>query len=117
ERLASRAHWIAHTLRPRGALTLDAGAHAALLKQRSLLPSGITQVQGSFRQGDAVDLLSPDGEVFARGLAAYGSTELQAIQGRRGSEIEAVLGYHLGDEAVHKDDLVLLKRTDEEKRP
>jgi glutamate 5-kinase len=115
ERLASRAHWIAHTLRPRGALRLDAGACAALQKGRSLLPSGITSVTGSFRQGDPVDLTDLEGTVFARGLAAYASTELEAIRGRRGSEIEAVLGYHLGDEAVHKDDLVLLKPEREEK--
>jgi glutamate 5-kinase len=116
ERLASRAHWIAHTLRPRGSLQVDAGAHAALLNQRSLLPSGITQVAGSFRQGDAVDLLNPEGRVFARGLATYASTELEAIRGRRGSEIEGILGYHLGDEAVHKDDLVLLEPPGEEKQ-
>jgi glutamate 5-kinase len=111
ERLASRAHWIAHTLRARGTLVLDAGAVAALTEQqRSLLPSGVTAVRGSFRQGDPVDLAGADGTVFARGLAAYSSAELEAIRGRRAAEIMGVLGYHLGDEAVHKDDLVILER-------
>jgi glutamate 5-kinase len=116
ERLASRAHWIAHTLRPRGSLQLDAGAYAALQKGRSLLPSGIVRVEGSFQQGDPVDLLDPEGQIFARGLATYASSELESIRGKRGSEIEGVLGYHLGDEAVHKDDLVLLKPMREERQ-
>lgn len=111
ERLASRAHWIAHTLRPRGTLVVDAGAVAALRdKGRSLLPSGITTVKGAFRQGDPVDIADAAGEVFARGLSAYSSAELEAIRGKKAAEIIAALGYHLGDEAVHKDDLVVLER-------
>jgi glutamate 5-kinase len=118
ERLASRAHWIVHTLRPRGAVRVDEGAFSALRGgQKSLLPSGIVQVSGSFRQGDAVDLINPDGKIFARGLATYAAAELTAIQGRRGTEIEGILGYHLGDEAVHRDNLVLLSVKHEEKAP
>jgi glutamate 5-kinase len=109
ERLASRAHWIAHTLRARGTLVVDAGAATALLQQsRSLLPSGITAVRGAFRQGDPVDLAREDGSVFARGLTAYSSTELLAIRGKKTGEIATVLGFSLGDEAIHRDDLVLL---------
>jgi glutamate 5-kinase len=116
ERMASRAHWIVHTLRARGALRVDSGAFAALSGgQKSLLPSGIVQVTGSFRQGDAVDLVSPQGEIFARGLSSYTAGELTAIQGKRGTEIEGILGYHLGDEAVHRDNLVLLPAQHEEK--
>jgi glutamate 5-kinase len=110
ERLHSRAHWIAHTLRPRGTLVLDDGAVKALTERaRSLLPSGIVSVKGPFRQGDPVDLARGDGTVFARGLAGYSSAELEAIRGKRTAEIESTLGYRLGDEAVHKDDLVLLQ--------
>ena len=69
---------------------------------------GIVAVKGPFRQGDPVDLCRPDGEVFGRGLAAYSSTELESIRGKRTAEIAATLGYHLGDEAVHRDDLVIL---------
>jgi glutamate 5-kinase len=113
ERLASRAHWIAHTLRARGTLVVDDGAVAALKdKGKSLLPSGIVTVRGAFRQGDPVDLAAPDGSVFARGLAAYSAAEMEAIRGRRAAEIMGVLGYHLGDEAVHKDDLVILDRVE-----
>jgi glutamate 5-kinase len=112
ERLASRAHWIAHTLRARGTLVVDQGAVQALTDgRRSLLPSGIVAVRGTFRQGDPVDLQGPDGAVFARGLAVYSSTEIEAVRGKRAAEIMETLGYHLGDEAVHKDDLVLLDRS------
>ena len=109
ERLASRAHWIAHTLRPRGTLVVDDGAAVAVVeKRRSLLPSGILTVSGSFRQGDPVDIARTDGTVLARGLATYSSSEMESIRGRKAAEIVGLLGYHLGDEAIHKDDLVLL---------
>jgi glutamate 5-kinase len=65
-------------------------------------------VRGNFQQGDAVDLSGPEGLVFARGLVTYSSSELDSIRGRRASEILGILGYHLGDEVIHKDDLVIL---------
>jgi glutamate 5-kinase len=109
ERLASRDHWIAHTLRARGTLIVDDGAAEALLgRKRSLLPSGIVEVRGQFRNGDPVDVVRADGSVLARGLSRYASGELSSIRGRRAKEITSVLGYHLGDEAIHRDDLVLL---------
>ncbi len=107
--MPSRAHWILHTLRPRGALVVDDGARSAVVQHhRSLLPSGVLEVRGTFGQGDPVDLVTPDGVAFARGLAAYSAGELQPLCGRQTSEIMDLLGYHLGDEAVHRDDLVLL---------
>jgi glutamate 5-kinase len=110
ERLASRAHWIAHTLRARGTLVIDAGAVTAVVeKRRSLLPSGIVSVKGTFKQGDPVDIESVEGTVIARGLATYSASEMEAIRGKKAAEISALLGYHLGDEAVHKDDLVVLE--------
>jgi glutamate 5-kinase len=110
ERLASRAHWIAHTLRPRGTLVVDDGAVEAVARHgKSLLPSGIVSVLGDFTAGEAVEVAGLGGTVVARGLAAYGADELQRLKGRQSSEVEALLGYHLGDEAIHKDDLVLLE--------
>lgn len=109
-RLDARAAWIAHALKPKGALTVDAGAQAAVQhKKKSLLPSGITAVEGDFSHGDPVDLRGPDGVVFARGLAAYGADELRRLAGRQSSLIEATLGYRGLDEAVHRDDLALLE--------
>jgi len=109
-RLASRASWIADTLRPRGTIIVDDGARNALVhKSRSLLPSGVIRALGNFGQGAAVEIADVQGRVFARGLTAYSAKELEVIAGRRTGEIEALLGYHLGDEAVHRDDLVILE--------
>ena len=106
---SSRAHWIAHTLRPRGTLVVDEGARKAVVEgKRSLLPSGVRLVRGSFRRGDPVDVADAQGNVFARGLATYASGELEKLRGHNTREIAEVLGYNLGDEAVHKDHLVLL---------
>jgi glutamate 5-kinase len=110
-RLDARAAWIAHALRPKGALVVDAGARDAVrLKNKSLLPSGIARVDGSFAVGDPVDLVDDSGEVFARGLVAYGAEELRKLAGKKTSQIEATLGYRGLDEAVHRDDLALLQR-------
>jgi glutamate 5-kinase len=109
--LTSRAHWIAQTLRPKGTIVVDRGAATALIERnRSLLPSGVVSVSGDFSQGDPVELAHPGIGVFARGLSTYSAAELESIRGKRSSEIFAVLHYHLGDEVVHKDDLVILDR-------
>ncbi len=106
---SSRAHWIAHTLRARGTLVVDEGARKAVVEgKRSLLPSGVRLVRGAFKRGDPVDIADAKGHVFARGLAAYASGELDRLRGHNTREITEVLGYSLGDEAVHKDHLVLL---------
>jgi glutamate 5-kinase len=105
----ARAAWIAHALRGRGSLRVDNGARKALVEgKRSLLPSGIQEVKGNFDKGDAVDLVDADGQVFARGLAAYGADELRRIAGKKSNQIEAILGYRYLEEAVHRDDLALL---------
>jgi glutamate 5-kinase len=109
EKLPSRKRWMAHALKPKGVLTVDDGAKKALLSQkRSLLPSGLREVVGTFKHGDPVDIADPSGAVFARGLAGYSSDELRRLVGKKSSEIEAVLGYKYLDEVVHRDDLVEL---------
>ena len=88
---------------------VDAGAVAALvLDGRSLLPAGITLVEGTFERGDAVTILGPGGEEIARGIARYDSTELATIEGRRSDQIEELLGYDYGPVAVHRNDLILV---------
>ena len=105
----ARAAWIAHALFPKGKIWVDDGARKAVGElKRSLLPSGIQRVEGLFYTGDPVDLVAADGTPFARGLVSYGSEELARIAGRKSSDIDAVLGYHGLDEAVHRDDLVVL---------
>lgn len=109
DRRAARQGWIAHALKPKGKLEVDAGARRAVLERhKSLLPSGIRAVRGTFSAGDPVDLVDEAGHAFARGLAAYGADELKRIAGKRTSAIEATLGYRGTDEAVHRDDLALL---------
>ena len=108
DRLARRKHWIAYTLKPTGSLTVDPGAVEAVARGgRSLLPSGLRRVDGKFESGACVRCLDPDGREFARGLVNYGTSELERIKGHRSAEIEALLGYKLTDEIIHRDDLVL----------
>ncbi|MCY1044095.1 glutamate 5-kinase [Corallococcus sp. bb12-1] len=108
-RRSARTAWIAHALRPRGRLVVDAGAREAIVTgKRSLLPSGVKAVEGEFSRGDPVDLADATGAVFARGLSTYDASDLRRISGRRSADIEAVLGYRYLDEAVHRDDLAVL---------
>ncbi|MBI4511463.1 MAG: glutamate 5-kinase [Deltaproteobacteria bacterium] len=108
-KLASRKHWIAFAQRPSGAVIVDEGARKALAEHgKSLLPSGIIEVRGSFSMGEAISVVGGDGVEFARGLARYGSDEIDRIRGKRSTDIEQVLGYKYLDEVIHRDDLVLL---------
>lgn len=108
--LRARQHWIAYTLKPLGELSVDAGAVRALVVgKRSLLPAGITSVRGEFDVGDPVSVVGPDGRELARGLASYSARELERIRGKASGEIERVLGYRNDDEAIHREDLVLLQ--------
>ncbi len=98
QRGAARLHWLAHATTPRGRLHLDQGAVTAVVDRRaSLLPAGITAVDGAFIAGDPVDLLDTAGHTFARGLSNYDALELPALLGKSGHT-----------EVIHRDDLVLL---------
>ncbi|MDF1563908.1 MAG: glutamate 5-kinase [Deltaproteobacteria bacterium] len=108
-RLAGRKGWLAHATRPRGRLVVDGGAKRAITTGgKSLLPAGVTSVEGSFAEGDVVELAGPDGEVFAQGLATYGAEAVRQIQGQKTSEIARLLGYQTLEVVVHRDELVLL---------
>jgi glutamate 5-kinase len=111
--LSSREHWIAHTLRSSGTLVVDQGAVRALRDhKKSLLPSGITEVIGRFEEGDPVDIAHTSAaglSIIARGLAQYSAEHLRQIVGQPSSAIVARLGFTMGDAAVHRDDLVMLK--------
>jgi glutamate 5-kinase len=107
ERRRLRQRWMLD-LKTRGELRVDDGAREALLaRKKSLLPSGVREVLGSFLSGDPVEITSLDGTPFARGLAVYGADEVRRIQGLRSAEIEARLGYRLLDCVVHRDDMVV----------
>ncbi|MBI3247569.1 MAG: glutamate 5-kinase [Deltaproteobacteria bacterium] len=109
DRLASRKHWIAYTLKPEGAIVVDAGASLAIREHgRSLLPPGIREVRGVFDEGECVTCLDDTGKAFAKGLVNYSAEALRQIKGARTSQIEQILGYKVSDEAIHRDDLALL---------
>jgi glutamate 5-kinase len=109
-RPAARLFWLAHATAPRGRLHLDPGAVTAVVARRkSLLPAGITAVDGSFAAGDPVDLVDAgSGAPVARGLVNYDAVELPALLGRSTPELAAALGPGYEREVVHRDDLVLL---------
>jgi glutamate 5-kinase len=107
--LAARKQWIAGTLRPAGAIHIDAGAMRALQGGKSLLPAGVTGTVGRFDSGDTVSVLAPGGAEIARGIAAYSDIDAARIMGRQSGEIPALLGFRGRDELIHRDDLVILQ--------
>jgi glutamate 5-kinase len=106
---AARKQWIAGTLRPAGAITIDRGAWRALLEGASLLPAGVTGARGRFDRGDTVSVLTSDGAEVARGIVAYSDADAARIMGRRSGEIADLVGFRGRDEMIHRDDLVLMQ--------
>ena len=106
--LAARKQWLADHLQLAGRITLDAGAVAALQAGKSLLPVGMTMVQGDFERGAAIACQTEDGQEIARGLSNYGSSEARRIAGKSTAEIEQILGYLEDAEMIHRDNLILL---------
>ncbi len=108
-RPAARRLWLAHATTARGRLHLDAGAVRAIEHGgSSLLPAGVTAVDGRFAAGDPVDLVDESGAPVARGVVNYDATELPAMLGRSTRELAAALGPDFAREVVHRDDLVVL---------
>jgi glutamate 5-kinase len=104
---AARKRWIAGGLSVQGTVVIDAGAERALLSSKSLLPAGVTALEGRFERGDVVIVKNASGRELARGLVAYNLEEASLLIGRRTVEIETILGYRGRDEMIHRDDLVL----------
>jgi glutamate 5-kinase len=110
KRIPTRLLWLAHAATPQGRVTLDAGAVAAVTERRaSLLPAGITSVDGSFVAGDPVDLVDEKGHAVARGLVNFDAGELPPLLGRSTRELAKQLGTAYEREVVHRDDLVVLR--------
>jgi glutamate 5-kinase len=100
-RLGARKHWIAYTLRPRGAVVLDRGAAEAIAaKNRSILAVGVLGIRGTFAAGDSVSVLDPEGREIARGLTKFSAVDAARIAGKKGDAPSP--------ELIHKDDLVVL---------
>ena len=108
-KMEARKRWMLSGISQRGKITVDAGAVGALVKDhRSLLPAGIQSVEGDFSRGESIYVLDPKGVKIACGIANYAASDIGKIQGLRSDRIEETLGYHYGQEVVHRNNLVLL---------
>ena len=106
----ARKQWIADHLQLRGSVTVDAGAVSKLRDEgKSLLPIGMTAVEGDFSRGDVIAIRDAGGTEMARGLANYASSEARLICRKPSSEFEKLLGYVAEPEMVHRDNLVLTR--------
>lgn len=110
KRLTSKQGWIAYGVKSRGALFLDDGAVKALTAMgRSLLPSGILKIEGTFEIGDYVTCVTQDGRKIAKGLTNYSSHDLERIKGSKTTAIEKILGFKYSDEVIHRNNLVIIE--------
>jgi glutamate 5-kinase len=105
--VTARKKWIAGSLEPKGTLTIDRGAVAALRSGKSLLPAGVVRVDGAFARGDAVIIRGPDGDEIGRGLCAYDAEDAVKIVRKSSSDMHLILGIQGRVEMVHRDNLVL----------
>ena len=101
---SARKHWIA-AMKPKGSITIDTGAVAALDRGKSLLPAGVTDASGEFGRGDPVTILAPSGREIGLGLARYTAPETIAIKGHKSQDIEPILGYPGRAALIHRDDM------------
>ena len=105
----SRKHWIAHTVKAKGQLVLDDGAVEALMRRgKSLLPSGVIAVRGTFEAGDSVACVDQADREIAKGLVNYSSQAIARIMGQKSTDIQKTLGYKDYDEVIHRDNLVIM---------
>ncbi|OPX87933.1 MAG: Glutamate 5-kinase [Pelotomaculum sp. PtaB.Bin104] len=107
-KLENKKQWIAYSSTVHGKIFVDKGAARALSGQgKSLLPSGVTGVEGVFELGNTVSIIGPDGQELARGLASYSSSEIEKIKGAQSKDIARLLGHKYYDEVVHRNNMVM----------
>jgi glutamate 5-kinase len=112
-KIRNRKHWIAHTLKPSGVITVDAGAKKALLERgKSLLPAGVIKVQGNFEFGNSVTVVDEKSQEVARGLINYNTSDLEKIKGMKTSEVRKLFGDNIYEEVIHRDDMVVFGKDD-----
>ncbi|MDR2302437.1 MAG: glutamate 5-kinase [Deltaproteobacteria bacterium] len=106
----AKKHWLAFAARPKGTLVIDQGAVEALVdKGKSLLPGGVTSLNGLFDVGDPVTIVNPNLDELGIGLSNYSAPEVEKIKGHPSAQIESLLGYSHSDEIIHRDNLVIFK--------
>jgi glutamate 5-kinase len=109
EKINKRKHWIAHTLKPSGQITVDSGAGKAIVSRgKSLLPAGVIKVEGKFEFGNVVRVLEEGGMEIARGLVNYNFRDLKKIMGMRTGAVRKIFEDNFYNEVIHRDDLTLL---------
>jgi glutamate 5-kinase len=108
--IAARKVWIGGTLELKGAVTIDAGAAEALASGKSLLPAGVTRIEGVFARGDCVAIRDENGAEIGRGLIAYDALHAERIRGRNSRDIAHILGTPGRAEMIHRDDMALSER-------
>jgi len=109
EQLVAKKRWIGFSAHLKGQVFVDEGARQALtLRNKSLLPKGITNIRGEFAVGDTVSIMDVNKVEFARGMSNYSSDELARIKGKKSEKIKTILGYKYYDEVIHRDNLVIL---------
>lgn len=108
-KLNARQHWIMYQSWSKGCIVVDDGCKKALLRHKSLLPSGIRSVSGTFTMSCVVDVVDQTGEKIAKGIVNYASEEIEQIKGRRSDEIEEILHYNDYEEVIHANNLVLVE--------
>ena len=108
--VTAKKRWIAGQLEPAGYITIDSGAEKALLSGKSLLPAGVTRVEGDFDRGDAVIMRASDGRELGRGLIAYTKSDAARIIGKKSGAISEILGYEGPDTLIHRDDMALNRK-------
>jgi glutamate 5-kinase len=108
EPLCSRKRWIAFNMKISGKISIDDGAEKALkYHKKSLLSTGITDIEGRFHLGDAVEILNKNGEIVGKGIVNYNFSELQTIKGKKSGQIKDILGSSYFDEVINRDDLII----------
>lgn len=106
--LSAKKHWILGALEPKGEIHIDSGAANALAHGNSLLPMGVTQINGEFSRGDAVWIINKNGEQIAKGLSSYNSDDAERIQGKHSDQIKNILGFKARNVLIHRDDMVMI---------
>ena len=110
KKIKARKRWIAYSIKPKGTMIVDAGAVKAVVEsKKSLLPSGVLDIDGKFADGDVVEVVTEDRKLIGRGLTNYSSEEMKKIKGLKTAMIEKELGYKDYDEVIHRDNLVIME--------
>ncbi|GAP06323.1 glutamate 5-kinase [Anaerolinea thermolimosa] len=110
--LESRKRYLLAGEKSSGALVVDAGAARALSRGGSLLPVGVLNVEGDFERGDTVRVTNQSGKVLALGITNYSSRDIQRLCGKRSADIEGILGFSFGDEVIHRNNMVVMRKDD-----